>query len=68
MLFYPQLYRPYKASPYDMCKFHTPEYINFLKNVSPQTIDKFSKGSSLFNAGDDWLVGLYYVGYYDNVS
>ncbi|ESO02031.1 hypothetical protein HELRODRAFT_65955 [Helobdella robusta] len=48
-----KLYRPYKASEYDMCRFHTEEYISFLKNVTPQTVDKYTKNLNMFNVGDD---------------
>jgi len=35
------LYRPYKASAFDMCRFHTPDYINFLERVTPQVKQSF---------------------------
>jgi histone deacetylase 3 len=33
-----QIYRPYKASAHDMCRFHSEEYIEFLQQVNPQNI------------------------------
>jgi len=49
-----QLYRPYRASAHDMCRFHSEEYIEFLQRVTPQNIQNFTKCLSLFNVGDDW--------------
>lgn len=48
-----KVYRPYRASAHDMCRFHTEDYINFLKNVTPLNINDFNKTLSLFNVGDD---------------
>lgn len=48
-----KVYRPYRASAHDMCRFHTEDYINFLQNVTPDTISDFNKTLNLFNVGDD---------------
>ncbi|KAK2726597.1 histone deacetylase 3-like [Artemia franciscana] len=48
-----QVYRPYKASAHDMCRFHSDDYIEFLQRVSPQNIQTFTKCLSQFNVGDD---------------
>uniref|UniRef100_T1J752 Histone deacetylase n=1 Tax=Strigamia maritima TaxID=126957 RepID=T1J752_STRMM len=48
-----QLYRPYKASAHDMCRFHSEEYISFLQRVTPQNVHGFTKSLSHFNVGDD---------------
>lgn len=57
-----QLFRPPRASFDDITKFHTDEYINFLRTVTPGNIAEFA-GSKLqkFNVGDDCPVfdGLY---------
>ena len=53
-----QVYRPYRASAHDMCRFHSEDYIEFLQRVSPQNIQAFSKCLGQFNVGDDWLVWL----------
>lgn len=56
-----QVYRPYKASLHDMCRFHSDEYIDFLMRVSPQNVQNFTKQLSQFNVGDDCPVfdGIY---------
>lgn len=48
-----QVYRPYRASTHDMCRFHSEEYIDFLQNVTPQNVQNFTKSLSQFNVGDD---------------
>lgn len=48
-----QIYRPYRASAHDMCRFHSDEYIEFLQRVTPQNIQSFTKYLSHFNVGDD---------------
>ncbi|XP_059611599.1 histone deacetylase 3 [Phlebotomus argentipes] len=48
-----QIYRPYKASAHDMCRFHSEEYIEFLQRVTPQNIQGYTKYLSHFNVGDD---------------
>lgn len=56
-----QVYRPYRASSHDMCRFHSEEYIDFLQRVTPQNVQGFTKCLSQFNVGDDCPVfdGLY---------
>lgn len=48
-----QLYRPYRASVHDMCRFHSEEYIDFLQRVTPQNLQQYTKYLSHFNVGDD---------------
>lgn len=48
-----EIYRPYKASAHDMCRFHSEEYIDFLQRVSPNNVTNFTKQLSMFNVGDD---------------
>ena len=57
-----QVYRPYKASAHDMCRFHSDEYIDFLQRINPSNIQNFTKHLGVFNVGDDW-----YVGFFQNV-
>uniref|UniRef100_A0A6Q2XE80 Histone deacetylase n=1 Tax=Esox lucius TaxID=8010 RepID=A0A6Q2XE80_ESOLU len=33
-----QVFKPYKASQHDMCRFHSEDYIDFLQKVSPNNI------------------------------
>ncbi|XP_045157951.1 histone deacetylase 3-like [Mercenaria mercenaria] len=56
-----QVYRPYRASMHDMCRFHSDDYIDFLMRVSPQNVQNFTKQLSMFNVGDDCPVfdGIY---------
>jgi len=58
-----EVYRPSRASLGDMTSFHTREYVEFLKNVTPDTQHQkqFSDSLSRFNVGDDCPVfdGLY---------
>jgi len=49
-----QLYRPFRATAQDMCRFHTEDYINFLQGVTPQSVHEYTKNLSVFNVGDDW--------------
>lgn len=48
-----KVYRPYRASAHDMCRFHSEEYIGFLQNVTPQNVQNFTKSLSAYNVGDD---------------
>ena len=49
-----QVYRPYHANAYDMCRFHSEEYIDFLQRVTPHNVQGFTKMLQMFNVGDDW--------------
>ncbi|KAJ8040739.1 Histone deacetylase 3 [Holothuria leucospilota] len=48
-----QIYRPYRATFHDMCRFHSKDYIDFLRRVTPQNIQNFTRCLSHFNVGDD---------------
>ncbi|XP_026333195.1 histone deacetylase 3 isoform X2 [Hyposmocoma kahamanoa] len=48
-----QIYKPYRASAHDMCRFHSEDYIEFLQNVTPQNIQSYSKDLLHYNIGDD---------------
>ncbi|KAJ8711437.1 hypothetical protein PYW07_008679 [Mythimna separata] len=48
-----QIYKPYRASAHDMCRFHSEDYIEFLQNVTPQNIQSYSKDLLHYNVGDD---------------
>ena len=56
-----QVFRPYVATTHDMERFHSPEYIEFLRRVTPQSVQGSPKSSKSFNVGDDCPVfdGLY---------
>ncbi|XP_040563550.1 histone deacetylase 3 [Lepeophtheirus salmonis] len=55
------VFRPYTASVHDMTRFHSEEYIEFLRRVTPTNIQGFTRSLSHFNVGDDCPVfeGLY---------
>ncbi|KAL4712411.1 hypothetical protein ACJJTC_001572 [Scirpophaga incertulas] len=48
-----QIYKPYRASAHDMCRFHSEDYVEFLQNVTPQNIQSYSKDLLHYNVGDD---------------
>lgn len=48
-----QIYRPYRASTHDMCRFHSEDYVEFLQRVTPQNLQGYTKYLSNFNVGDD---------------
>ncbi|KTF73408.1 hypothetical protein cypCar_00049371, partial [Cyprinus carpio] len=50
------VFKPYKASQHDMCRFHSEDYIDFLQKVSPNNMQGFTKSLNAFNVGDDWSV------------
>lgn len=56
-----EIYRPYRAAHEDMTKFHSEEYIRFLRNIRPDNINEYNKLMSRFNVGEDCPVfdGLY---------
>ena len=41
------------ASNLEMTQFHTDEYVDFLKKVTPDNMEQFSKEQTKFNVGDD---------------
>nr|QVX32609.1 HDAC3 [Platynereis dumerilii] len=55
------VYKPYRATMHDMCRFHSYEYIDFLQRISPHNVQNFTKSLGMFNVGDDCPVfdGLY---------
>ncbi len=56
-----QVFRPRLATFEDMTRFHTDDYMNFLKLVTPQTRNDFTRQLMRFNVGDDCPLfdGLY---------
>ncbi|TKR78002.1 hypothetical protein L596_018880 [Steinernema carpocapsae] len=53
--------QPPKAQMSDLRRFHSKEYIDFLKRVSPQTADQFEHKFPSFNIGEDCPIfdGIY---------
>lgn len=49
-----EVYRPYRATYHDMCRFHSSDYIDFLRRVTPQyTLGGQNKAANNFNVGED---------------
>ena len=55
------IYRSQAASEVDLTSFHASDYIEFLKKVTPESVNQFSSVLSRFNVGDDCPVfdGMY---------
>jgi len=56
-----EIYRPSPATFEELSKFHSEEYMRFLKTITPDNMGEFSKQMQRFNVGDDCPVfeGLY---------
>ncbi|MCJ1389944.1 histone deacetylase [Xylographa bjoerkii] len=48
-----EIYRAKPASNLEMTQFHTDEYVDFLKKVTPDNMDSYAKEQAKFNVGDD---------------
>ncbi|KAL8810631.1 MAG: hypothetical protein Q9200_002423 [Gallowayella weberi] len=48
-----EIYRAKPASNHEMTQFHTDEYIEFLKKVTPDNMEYYHKEQGRFNVGDD---------------
>lgn len=48
-----QVYRPRRATELDMTKFHSDDYIQFLKLVSPDNMNEYAKQLQRFNVVED---------------
>jgi len=56
-----EVYRPYKASAHDMCRFHSEDYIRFLQRVTTKNGSDIAASLTKFSVGEDCPVfpGLY---------
>jgi len=56
-----EIYRPHKATQEELTKFHSDDYIRFLKSIRPDNMSEFNKQMQRFNVGEDCPVfdGLY---------
>jgi len=56
-----EVYRPHKAIFDEMTKYHSDEYIMFLRNIRPDNMSEYNKQMQRFNVGEDCPVfdGLY---------
>ncbi|KAL4844902.1 hypothetical protein H8958_022005 [Nasalis larvatus] len=48
-----EIYRPHKANAEEMTKYHSDNYINFLRSVGPDNMWEYSKQMQRFNVGED---------------
>nr|AAL83942.1 putative histone deacetylase [Physarum polycephalum] len=48
-----QIYRPRRATELDMTKFHSDDYIQFLRLVSPDNMNEYAKQLQRFNVVED---------------
>lgn len=56
-----EIYRPHKATQEEMTKYHSDEYIRFLRSIRPDNMGEYNKQMQKFNVGEDCPVfdGLY---------
>lgn len=56
-----EIYRPHKSSEAEMTKFHSDDYIKFLRSIKPDNLTEYNKQMHRFNVGEDCPVfdGLY---------
>uniref|UniRef100_A0A3B4B6F5 Histone deacetylase n=1 Tax=Periophthalmus magnuspinnatus TaxID=409849 RepID=A0A3B4B6F5_9GOBI len=48
-----EIYRPHKATAEEMTKYHSDDYIKFLRSIRPDNMSEFSKQMQRFNVGED---------------
>lgn len=51
---------PPRATVLDLTRFHSPEYVQFLKRVSPANAEQYESLFNKFNIGEDWYY-FYYI-------
>jgi histone deacetylase 1/2 len=51
------VYRPPKATPREMTRFHTDDYINFLRTVTPENMHDYAKQMEIYNLSPSVNVG-----------
>ncbi|KAK3606315.1 hypothetical protein CHS0354_041947 [Potamilus streckersoni] len=56
-----EIYRPHKATHEEMTNFHSEDYIKFLRNITPENVNEYSKQMKRFRVGEDCPVfdGMY---------
>lgn len=56
-----EIYRPHKAMAEEMTKYHSDDYIKFLRSIRPDNVQEYNKQMQRFNVGEDCPVfdGLY---------
>uniref|UniRef100_A0A2K5M4G1 Histone deacetylase 1 n=1 Tax=Cercocebus atys TaxID=9531 RepID=A0A2K5M4G1_CERAT len=48
-----EIYRPHKANAEEMTKYHSDDYIKFLRSIRPDNMSEYSKQMRRFNLGKD---------------
>ncbi|XP_068679159.1 histone deacetylase 1-like [Montipora foliosa] len=48
-----EIYRPHKANLDEMTKYHSDDYIKFLKTIRPDNMSEYTKQMQRFNVGED---------------
>ncbi|XP_020619493.1 histone deacetylase 1-like [Orbicella faveolata] len=48
-----EIYRPHKANLEEMTKYHSDDYIKFLKTIRPDNMSEYTKQMQRFNVGED---------------
>uniref|UniRef100_A0A671T9G0 Histone deacetylase n=1 Tax=Sinocyclocheilus anshuiensis TaxID=1608454 RepID=A0A671T9G0_9TELE len=48
-----EIYRPHKANAEEMTKYHSDDYIKFLRSIRPDNMSEYSKQMQRFNVGED---------------
>lgn len=56
-----EIYRPHKATQEEMTKYHSDDYVRFLRSIRPDNMSEYNKQMQRFNVGEDCPVfdGLY---------
>ncbi|XP_064382528.1 histone deacetylase 1-like [Halichondria panicea] len=56
-----EIYRPNAAAQEEMTRYHSDEYVRFLRNIRPDNVQEYTKLMQRFNVGEDCPVfdGLY---------
>ena len=53
------VYRPHWATDEEMTQFHSPQYVEFLRRVTPDNEHEFGKELQRFTVGEDCPIFLY---------
>uniref|UniRef100_A0AAY4E2X5 histone deacetylase n=1 Tax=Denticeps clupeoides TaxID=299321 RepID=A0AAY4E2X5_9TELE len=48
-----EIYRPHKSNAEEMTKYHSDDYIKFLRSIRPDNMSEYSKQMQRFNVGED---------------
>ncbi|UYV76912.1 HDAC2 [Cordylochernes scorpioides] len=48
-----EIYKPTKATPEEITKYHSDDYVRFLRNIRPDNIAEYNRQMQKFNVGED---------------